>query len=216
MKKKILGLGAEGQPVLITGGKQEAYRTPVTKAAGTLYYLIDCSISMFDGLERSASGPGEKIEQVRRGAEQNMRAALAMGYHLGVISFGSDAAQRLVPTRDMTALVEALRGLRQEGSTNMAAALRLALDCLVPMAGSKAIVLATDGAPDDRDAALEAGKRLANAGVRVITIGTQDADAEFLGAIATEADLAILVTSDDLKLGFQKAAALLLPPARPN
>ena len=76
--------------------------------------------------------------------------------------------------------------------------------------GQRALIVVTDGASDDRTAALAAGKVAKLAGIDIITIGTDDADITFLKSLASRTDLTIAVSQSRLAEGMVSAARLLI------
>lgn len=162
------------------------------------YLLIDCSGSM----------AGEKLEQAKRGGVDFARGAVAKGYMLGLITFDDEAHLRCEPAGS-AALENALSEIRVAGSTNMTAALSLATEKLRNKGANRAVILITDGAPDDAPSAIAAAEEMKKNGVDIITIGTFDANADFLARLATRSDLSMTVRDDELQLGISSASALL-------
>jgi len=74
------------------------------------------------------------------------------------------------------------------------------------------MVLVTDGRTD-RQAAIAAAERAKAAGIQVICLGTDDADAQLLATLATSSELSKHVRPDELEAAIGDAAGLL-PPAR--
>jgi Mg-chelatase subunit ChlD len=178
----------------------------------TIYYLIDCSASMFFDTDKKDSPEKEKIQQAREGTQRHMGEALQIGFQAGLIAFGDKARLLVKATRDFEILKYALRGLENDGSTNLTHALQIALEALSTAQGRKIVVVVTDGKPDDSKSALETGLALAKIGVKILTIGTDDADGNFLQKLATEERLALIVKSNQILMGFKQASQLLLPP----
>ena len=70
----------------------------------------------------------------------------------------------------------------------------------------------TDGQPDKVGAALKAGQAAKDDGIDIITIGTDDADQEFLKKLASRADLGRRVSQEKFAQGIASASQLLPPP----
>jgi len=171
---------------------------------GFAYLALDCSGSM----------EGEKITQARRGALDFARGARAKGYAVGLIAFSDEAIHLCDPQADVTRLSAHLESVQVGSATNMADALSVALRKLKEKAGNRAVVLVTDGQPNRGEpnpveATLRAARALKDAGIEIITIGTDDADAAFLKQIATRSDLSIMVEREELERGISSATALL-------
>jgi Mg-chelatase subunit ChlD len=178
------------------------------EGTGWAYLLVDCSVSM----------DGSKFEQAKRGAAGFARDAIEKGYATGLIEFYWSAAHLSEPTRDMTTLAnnigrlkikkvglgEALGSLFHKwgGGTNMAEGIRLAHERLMTKTGTKAIVIITDGQPNaegDPDRSLRAGESAKKDRIDIITIGTDQADQQFLKKLASRADLGMKVDQENLQ-----------------
>ncbi|TVM00487.1 MAG: hypothetical protein CV087_14070 [Candidatus Brocadia sp. WS118] len=184
--KKLVA--ASGKPVI----KRQRSRN--------VYLLVDCSGSMAEG---------NKIEQAKRGAIGFAKEALGMEYSVGLIQFASQAEQLLEPQSDLTSLNTTVENLSASGSTNMADAIKIARDNLLDKAGDKVICLITDGMPDDKKTTLEAADELRTLGVEIMTLGTDDADKEFLEELATRKELSCKVSREQLERGIISMAKML-------
>jgi len=174
---------------------------------GTTILVIDCSSSM---------AGGAKLEQAKNGIIDFARNALRKHYRVGLIAF-SDGAQYLCePSRNLDNIKEAIERLYASGSTNMADAISLAKDNLKKgrIKDPRAIVIATDGEPNSKTAALlQAGLAKKN-GVDIIAIGTDDADRAFLKKLASRSDLAEKVSQTNFGTGIAQTANKLTEPKR--
>ncbi|WP_420207782.1 vWA domain-containing protein [Candidatus Electronema sp. JC] len=166
---------------------------------GIVYLVIDCSGSM----------DGDKLHQAKRGASGFAVESQRKGYSLGLIQFSSYAEHISEPQKEIARINAALEKMQTDGSTNMAVALSLATDKFADRSGEKIICLVTDGMPDDRNAALAAANRAKQAGIDIMTIGTDDADREFLEQLATRKELAAKVVRERLEQGIVSMARLL-------
>lgn len=187
------------------GGLEIRHRgKPVAGAvggAGLVYLLIDCSYSM----------DGDKIAQAKRGAIGFAEEALSKGYAVGLIKFASTASLICEPMRGLSVLHPHVERLSVGGSTNMSAGIKLATKGLSKKRGYMVIVVVTDGMPDSPDDALLKAQQAKNRGVDVITIGTDDADEEFLRQLASRTDLAVMAPTE--RLGEVVASTgKMLPP----
>ena len=170
--------------------------------------VVDCSASM----------AGDKIRQASEGTRSFASRARHKGYRIGVVAFGCRARLVLDPTaEDRKSHTEAedrisktLLGQKPSGSTNLAAALDLCLTRVCrERPGAAAVVVATDGYPDDPAAALATGRKLAESGVSVLTIGTGDADHRFLGNLASATEFSVPATQRSLGAALEQAASVL-------
>jgi len=204
MPKKLLSLGTDGKLVLrLPDGRVEALPA-MTPAFQTVFLLIDCSGSMSDG----------KLKQAQSGALSFAADALGNGYHVGLIRFESTATILCKPTRDLAGLRRRIQSLATGGSTDMTHALQLAFEDLSATVGTRAIVVVTDGMPDKPGTALETARQAKGNGIDIIAIGTDDADKDFLGKLASRSDLMVKVSRELLGQSIASAAKLLPGPSR--
>ena len=166
---------------------------------GFIYLLIDCSASM----------NGDKLNQAKRGAIKFAKDALRKGYLTGLIQFDSSAVHLCDPQRELAILEEQLRRITIGGSTNMTQGLLVATEKLAGRIGSRVIVIATDGDPDNRSTALRAAEKAKKNGVDIISIGTDDANRDFLKKLASRSDLGIKVSRSQFEKGITQAAESL-------
>ncbi|MFN3533614.1 MAG: vWA domain-containing protein [Candidatus Brocadia sp.] len=165
-----------------------------------VYLLVDCSGSMAEG---------NKMMQAKKGAIGFAEEAQRKEYSVGLIQFASHAEHVLEPQNELTNLNTNMERLSANGSTNMAAAIKIARNNLFDKAGEKVICIVTDGMPDDKKATLEAANEIRTQGVEIMTIGTDDADKEFLEALATRKELSLKVLRDQLERGIISMAKML-------
>ena len=188
------------------------------EGVGWVYLLVDCSASM----------EGDKFDQAKRGAAGFARDAIDKGYATGLIQFYWSANYLSEPTRDMSMLEsnigrlkvkkvglgEALGSLFHKwgGGTNMAEGIRLAHERLMTKTGAKAIVIITDGQPNaegDPEKSLRAGESAKKDRIDIITIGTDQADQQFLKKLASRADLGMKVDKENLQDAIISSVNLL-------
>lgn len=199
MQRKILTLGSDGKLVLKLPSGQLAPVSQPQVQPQSAFLLIDCSSSM----------SGNKLTQAQEGATKFAEDALAKGYHIGLIQFASHARLLCEPQTNASNIASQVGRLVSSGSTNMTEGLTIAVEKLSSDAGSRAIVVVTDGMPDSQESALEVARRAKEMGIDIIAIGTDDADREFLSKLASRGDLAIHVPSGLLAQSMASAAKLL-------
>ncbi len=195
---------ATGISVVGGGIRIEASGKPVEKHFqenwGKVYMVLDCSGSMV----------GDKLDQAKLGILDFAKDAIKKEYLVGLIKFNTKASHLCEPIKDISRLEAQLQGIMASGSTNLTEAIRLAHENLKKLDGSRVMVIATDGQPDNVKDSLNEGRLAKKDGIDIITIGTDDAVQEFLKKLASRSDLGTKVSRD----GFAKAissAHLLLP-----
>lgn len=163
----------------------------------TVYLLLDTSYSMSDSIVEALDG-----------VRQFNAKSLATGQSVGLICFSSTAEVIASPSRSVVA--ERLGSIECNGSTNMAAAIVLAIYDFEKIRSRKTVVLVTDGCPDDPDATLKAAQQAKDMGIRILTIGTKGSDIRFLARLASSDDFAVVTASGTLGKALAASTPLLL------
>ena len=170
---------------------------------GYVYLLLDCSSSM--------SGHN-KLGQAKERSIDFARQAQFKGYFVGLITFNTNAANICDPQPETSVLKKHLATIEAEGTTNMGRGIRLATNKLKSLPGQLCMVIVTDGAPNSKQNALKLAGEAKNAGIEIITIGTDDADEEFLRLLASRKELAAKVIREQLGQAIADAAKMLPAP----
>jgi Mg-chelatase subunit ChlD len=195
----LLRLNDQGRLYLKSAGKDQVVEIPQPKA---VLLLIDTSGSM----------AGDKVLQAKNGANDFCKSAIGRGYCTGLAVFGDRAAMVCDPTvetDDFERKVAALRVGIVGSGTNLTAGLDLA----GKFKKLTAVVVVTDGQPNNPKSALQSAAVLKQNGVEIICIGTDDADKTFLDQLATRKDLAVHVKAESIRTSVGQAAKLLLGAA---
>ena len=192
-----------GQVRAVDGGIEiKRSKGPISskvKGIGIVYLAVDCSYSM----------EGEKLAQAKQGGIDFAKEARKKGYRTGLIAFDSYAIHLCSPQQEISVLRKALEPVVVGGTTNMTHAITLAAGQLSEAEGKRALVIVTDGMPDNRSTALAAARRATSEGIDIITLGTGDADHKFLKKLASRNDLATVVHQHQLREGIAATAKLL-------
>jgi len=172
-----------------------AVGAPVTV---TLSLVGDCPAESIDldvvlVIDKSGSMDGPKIEAARAAAVAFTAELDFRRVQAGVVLFDSGAALQQPLTNSAELLVRAAAAAQPGGGTNIAEGLRVArteLQGTRARAGvAKAVVLMTDGLPDDADAARREAQATRSAGMAVFTVGLGgDVDGGLLTDIAGAPD----------------------------
>lgn len=154
------------------------------------------------------------MDQAKKGALDFARDAIRKKYLVGLIKFDTNATHLSELTKDVSHLEAQMKGIMASGTTNMAEAIRMAHECLKNLGGSRVVVIATDGQPDNVKDSLSEGKSAKRDGIEIITIGTDDAVQEFLKKLASRSDLGAKVSTDMFAKAISSAHLFLPSPTR--
>lgn len=148
------------------------------------YIVLDVSGSMYN----------ERMTQAKKACANLVTETLDLNVHrLGIITFGSSARLISELSRNKNELLDAIKTISANGSTNMSAGISLAYSSLSKSNNDKAIILITDGEPDSSSAARDNANSAKKAGISIATIGVSGADTAFLATVASEKKLNFMV-----------------------
>jgi Mg-chelatase subunit ChlD len=193
--RKLLTLNKEGKLSLRAADGVDA---EIRTSPRNVLLLIDTSGSM----------AGAKIEQARNGAIDFAHSAITRLYATALAVFADRAAMVCDLTMDSARFAKKISRVDVGlvgGTTDLAAGLVLA----GKFRELAAVVVVTDGQSNDNSAALQVGAALKNRCIDIICIGTDDADGNFLGQLATRSDLATHVPSKNLRVAITDAIRFL-------
>ena len=194
MSKLLRFNKSTGQLFLKGANGSEQIVVPPPVINKTVFILIDASGSM----------AGKKFEDAKQGALDFGLSCINKHYEVGVIAFSSKASAT-TPTKDASALQGKISRLPFAGqSTYLASALRSTTK------GKPAYVLVvTDGHVLDDKESLNIAEGLKQNGTEILTIGTDDADTDFLKRLASRSDLGVKVGSANLAQAITDCGRLL-------
>lgn len=164
--------------------------------------LIDCSGSM----------AGEKLHEVKAAASDFVSRHNSPADRIAVVGFSNQVNRACPPTDDGSRLQKAIKRLQAGGGTAMDVGLEAAADDLDEMPANwrgssvaRSILLFTDGLPDDARATVAAASTCRSSGLRIVAIGTGDANTDFLEQVTGDDKLVFHVGSGDFAAGFKQA-----------
>lgn len=210
--EKRTGLQISGKPnntdiALTSGGiKISASEKPIAASFvvdwGKIYVLLDSSGSMKRG----------KIDQAKLGILKFAKDAFIKNYRVGLIRFSTDVEHLCEPSDNIEILQKKIQDIRANGSTNLTVAIQIAHSKLKDFPGTRVMVIATDGMPDDYKSSLAAAGIAKADGIEIITIGTDEADEDFLRSIASRTELSSKVSSEKWAQAISESSLLLESP----
>ena len=206
IRRALGGPAASPNPKSLPARTTSSVPVSAGQATSSVYLLLDTSRSMEED---------DKLSQARSGGRKFATEAIGRNYKVGVVRFSDDAEITAEPSADLAAIERGLSAYR-EGGTNMTAAIRLAIAKLSATAGDHAMVLVTDGCPNDQDSTRQAAHDARRRGITIIAIGTDDADRAFLDELASAKELAQRVERRELQAAIADSARLLPARTKPN
>jgi len=165
---------------------------------GTVVLLIDTSGSMNESV-----GNGSRLDAVRAAGKRFVRDLIAKNINVGVTSFNNAAMEVQAPTRSLPLLETALDSLAASGGTAMDAGLSETAENLSKVNGSRAVVLFTDGEPDNMFFAAKAAETLRQMNIVLIAVGTEDARQDTLYELTKDVNRVKTTSSNGIDLAFQ-------------
>jgi Mg-chelatase subunit ChlD len=173
------------------GGERQEVKPPTAKIVFVL-------------LDRSGSMSGVKFADAKSGAMDFGLSCIDKGYQVGVVVF-SDKASATSPTIEPVALRAKINKLEcTDGGTFLESALAHTTGY-----NPSYVVVVTDGQVTDAEQALEVATRLKSSGTEILTIGTDDADKDFLQRLASRSDLGIKIASAQLAQAISDTSRML-------
>ena len=142
---------------------------------------------------------GQKLGQAKRGSLEFAKGVIAKGYRIGLIKFATSAQHLCEPQRTIEILDQSLEPIQADGSSNMADAIRLATQKLSDKGPVRIICIVTDGDSNDKQSTLDAARQAKRNGIEIITVGTDDADKDFLRKLAARTDFVTKVQKDQVE-----------------
>ena len=180
--------------LFLKGAKGEQQIVAPTATGKIVFVLIDASGSMAIG----------KFGDAKKGALDFGLVCISKHYQVGVIVF-ADKASASSPTADSNALRAKVEKLKcTSGGTYLASALRHTLEYRPTY-----VLVVTDGVVADSGQSLALAEQLKSSGTEILTIGTDDADRDFLNKLASRSDLSVKVAHTELARTISETSRLL-------
>lgn len=197
-------LGAVGCAAGALLGELLLAATRPASTAQAVCLLIDCSGSMDNGGE----GRGQKLREVKRAASDFVGRHATPDDRIAVMGFNSRVRRAAKATADAEQLRQAIAELGAGGGTAMDLGLQAAAGDLAALPDKtlpRTILLFTDGMPDDEAAALAAAEDCRQQQVRIVAIGTGDADDDYLAQVTGDPQLVFRANSGRFEESFKQA-----------
>ena len=201
-KKQLITLEQGGELALKSpdGSIQALPKWDIRSTESLVYLVIDCSGSM----------AGDKLVRAKNGAIDFAETAFNDGYAVCLVSFSDDVSHLCSPISKIHDLSAAVSRLQVQGGTNLTPAIEEVIARFEGKSDTlRAMVIVTDGLTSNPQDALRAADRAKQLGISILTIGTDDADIDFLSKLASDTSLATKVSSDVLEETISSAAKML-------
>lgn len=163
-------------------------------------------------LDTSSSMRGVNINQAKSGAKGWATHAIGEGYKVGLVTFDAQATEVVPLTDNLEELTQAIEPVQAQSSTNLAAAIAIAVDRMRDLTGSRVIFIVTDGLPNNEQDTVTQAETAKQLGIRIETTGVDGANLDLLKRLSTDASRAEIVPKASLGRSMTNAAKLL-PPA---
>lgn len=187
----------------ITYSKKLEEHKPKDNRIGEVWILLDRSGSM---------GYGNKMNDAKSGSIDFAKDAVSKQFAVGVIGFDHEVEVKTDLQLEIDEnWINSVNSLYAKGATALFLAMKEAANKWKSYQRFKKVILiATDGEPTDatHDQILEYGNLLKASGIEIMTIGTEDADKEFLTKLSSQGK-AKQVLNADLRKGLKGMALLL-------
>ena len=175
--------------------------------------VIDVSYSM----DAHDMGTMTRIAAAKRAATRFVRCVIGKEKKIAIVTFSDDAKIQHNFSQNEKDLVNKIKSIGlEEGGTNMGAGLRKAYELLTAsgcFTSKKVIILLTDGAPTHGEDSVKVAQLAKDAGIRIMTVGIGEANAQLLTQVATNPnDYKYVTDNDDLLQAFLQAGQILLKP----
>ncbi len=161
-----------------------------------VYLLIDVSASM----------AGAPLLEAQEAARTFLERCDFTRTQVGLIAFSDTVVAQADATSNVRRILAAIERLEAESTTNLSDALTLAVERLSGAAGSRYLVVLTDGFPDAPEDAVRQAAAARAGGIQVVAIGTGVADLDYLKRLATTEAGAIFAPPGALVQTFGRIA----------
>ncbi len=155
-----------------------------------------------------------KLAEVKRAARDFVLRQNLQVTQIAVVGFGSQAHLESPLTQNRPALLEALERIQDGGGTMMAEGLQVGLEALDQTeVVARSILLFTDGVPGStlmpepvaRRRALGVAESIRAQGIRLVAVGTEDANLRFLAELTGSRELVFSTTAGQFDQAFRQA-----------
>jgi molecular chaperone DnaK (HSP70) len=169
-----------------------------------VYLLMDVSSSM----------AGAPLEEAQAAARAFLDRCDFTTAEVGLISFSGAATLQAEATDNARKVAAAIARLEADGTTNLSDALTLARDRLAATDRARYVVLLTDGYPDAPEGAVWEAAQAREDGIRIVAIGTGDADRDYLRRLSNTDEGAIFARRGELIQAFGHIARVIAEGGR--
>ncbi|MDT9342237.1 VWA domain-containing protein [Trichodesmium erythraeum 21-75] len=160
----------------------------------TVVLLIDTSSSMWGG----------KLSEVQAAATGFVERQNLTVNNLAIVEFSSNSQVLTNFDADKTELKQAIANLTPSGGTNLSQGLKTVAS-LLRNSNTPNILLFTDGQPNDPRASKSIAREIREAGINLVTVGTGDANSNYLTSLTENPDLVFFANSGEIDQAFRAA-----------
>ena len=186
-------------------------------ASRSICLLFDVSGSMGETINEAERGRRvTQLEALQDAASEFVDRQDLDADAMGLATFSSHARVVAQPGHDVPALAQSISGLRAAGGTDIGRGLDVAREALRDRSSERWVLLFSDGKPESssteespEQAALSAARRVRNAGIQIVAIGTGRADANLLEKITGDPARVIISDRHALAEAFRKTEQVI-------
>ena len=169
-------------------------------------------------IDTSGSMQGEKITEVKDASIRFISTLERENTYIAIIPFSSTATLLepvLAPSQNPARLIQQIQEIDALGGTGMAFALEVAREAFTELeAPDKAVLLFTDGQPNDSIATILQAEVLRREDTVIVAVGTADSDIGFLKILTNgEPDKLFTTQLGEYAIAFDKAAQVIVASA---
>jgi Mg-chelatase subunit ChlD len=193
LSSKTTNGNSSGQAVIKSEIKREVQK------GGDYYFLLDISGSMC----------GEKLILMKEAVKDVAKDLVAADYKVGLIAFNHNSHHVMSLTNDLVKFNVAVDSLQSSGGTSLEPSLNQAMMRFRNYKVKRIVCVVTDGQTSYQNKCLQTGQVMKSSGIEIRTIGTEDADKEFLTELASKGFALGGLKNNELGDGVRKMAGML-------
>jgi Ca-activated chloride channel homolog len=148
---------------------------------------------------------GRKLQEAKKAAVNFVQRQDLSRHQVALVSFESVPHRLSGLSQSAADFSIAVDRIAKGGSTRMDIGLSAAADILRGATNQKVILMFTDGMPDDKNTTLSTAANVKSAGIKIVTVATDDADVRYLSSVTGDRSRVFYTSSGQYEKGFLQA-----------